>query len=322
MFTFTSCVITPPLLLVLFTFLTCRDWSNLINLYPPFWAKLLLINILVAPLFNNAFTVLSLWVSIFSIPTVIYTFFRGLNIHFTSLASTFCTTFWLTVSVNPFRSVIPALPFWALGTVRSISLSTMAFSFLSYMADRKSSLSLLLHLSCYMHYTLLFLLFFLAPPFLSTPLPPCNFHTIYVTVVFYLGTLIYGFPESWCPYSHIHNISQRSPFLSALSILPCSSWLLLGVVILCQSATSLSSRPPLKMLLSLFYSSHSFWDTSAFCAPLLHIQNTLPSLSLLFVFSPPLLHIALLDFSMLRIYCLLLSSSFAPFHSCSSRQGA
>jgi len=113
-------MIAPPLFLVPFTFLTRKGQSNLINLYPPLWAKLLLINIPVTLLSSNTFTVLPLCIFIFSIPIFIHTSFKGLNVCLTSLPFPFFyTAFWLTVPTTLLGSVIPALPFWALGTIHS-----------------------------------------------------------------------------------------------------------------------------------------------------------------------------------------------------------
>ena len=79
-------------------------------------------NIPVAPLLSNTFTVLPSWMSILSMPTFIHTSCRGLNVHLISLAFPFYTVFWLTVPATLSGSVIPALLFWALGTDCSIFL--------------------------------------------------------------------------------------------------------------------------------------------------------------------------------------------------------
>ena len=135
----------------------------------------------------------------------------------------------------------------------------MAFSFLSYMEDRKFPLShffplpLSPHLSRHMNYIPLFLLSHFVLPSLSTPLLLCNFHTTCAIVAFYSGTLVPGSPEFWCPCSRILNTLQRLPPLSASSTPPCSFGLLLGVVLWHVSATSLSPRPPLEVSLPSFH---------------------------------------------------------------------
>ena len=135
----------------------------------------------------------------------------------------------------------------------------MAFSFLSYMVGRKfllshfSPLFLLQHLSHHTHYTLLFLLFCFVLPFLSTPLLPCNLHTIYIAIAFYSGTLVPSSFEFWCPCNCTHNILWRSPPLSVLFTPLYSFWLLLGVILLYRSAILLSSKPPLEVPFLLFF---------------------------------------------------------------------
>ena len=139
----------------------------------------------------------------------------------------------------------------------------MAFSFLSYMEDRKFSLShffplpLLPHLLRRMNYTPLFLLSHFALLSLSIPLLLCNFHTTCATVAFYSGTLVPGSPEFWCPCSRILDTLQRLPPPSASSTPPCSFGLLLGVVLWHASATLLSPTHLLEVPLppSCFLSS-------------------------------------------------------------------
>ena len=129
------------------------------------------------------------------------------------------------------------------------------------------------------------------------------------------GSPVLCFPKFLCLCIHIPNTPQVLQLFWVLSTLPYILLLPLEAAPSLHNALSLSFTICIVVLLPLSFSL-SFLDTPTSCVPFPHIQNISLPLLLSLVFSPPLLHTASLDSSMLWIYSLLSSLSFAFLYFC------
>jgi len=181
----------------------------------------------------------------------------------------------------------------------------MVLSFLFYRVDKTPfsfhfypPFLLLPHLCLYMCYTSLFLLcHFLLPP-LSNSTPSCNSHTTYYMTAPYSGNFVLYSPESLSLYSCILYILPGLWLPTMLST-PSCSWLLLLEAAPFSHNTTLSSPILHVEMLPLLSFSHSLLDTPTSCVPSLHTWSIMASPPQLPASSPPLLHTASYDFSIL-----------------------